>query len=109
MKILLVPHSYPPVLGGVQSVVHQLAQGLAARRHDVQVVTPQDPHSLPSGEMLDGIAVTRYAVPQKAGQTNGIRGLPVVRRSLRILALLRLGHLVREFQPESLRQGMDDR
>ena len=59
MRILLIPNSYAPVLGGVQTVTHSLAQHLLNSGHQVQVVTNRYPRSLPKREMLDGVGVYR--------------------------------------------------
>lgn len=59
MRILLCPSSYPPVLGGLQTVVHILAQHLVRRGHNVQVVTNRYPRSLSAWEALDGVPVQR--------------------------------------------------
>ena len=40
MRIMLVSDQYPPMVGGVPTVVCQLAAGLAARGHDVAVLAP---------------------------------------------------------------------
>src|SRR5215470_4235951 len=65
MRILLVPSTYPPALGGVQTVTHNLAKHLVQRGHEVQVVTNRYPRSLPAQETLDGISVRRllFLVP----------------------------------------------
>lgn len=39
MKILFVAEKYPPTVGGGETHLHQLAEGLAARGHDVTVLT----------------------------------------------------------------------
>lgn len=59
MRILLAPSSYPPVIGGVQSVTAGLARHLAAQRHEVKVLTNHYPRSLPRKETLEGIEVRR--------------------------------------------------
>ncbi|KOV35579.1 hypothetical protein ADK60_08940 [Streptomyces sp. XY431] len=43
MKILLVAEKYPPIVGGGETHLHQLAEGLAARGHEVTVVTETVP------------------------------------------------------------------
>ena len=58
-RVLLVPASYPPVLGGVQTVAHRLALHLVARDCVVDVLTRRNPKSLASVEAIDGIPVTR--------------------------------------------------
>ena len=40
LRIMLVSDQYPPMVGGVPTVVSQLAAGLAARGHDVAVLAP---------------------------------------------------------------------
>jgi len=59
MRILLISNTYAPVLGGVQTVTHTLAQHLLKRGHQVQVVTNRYPRSLPAEDMLDGVAIRR--------------------------------------------------
>ena len=59
MHILILPASYPPVLGGLQTVAHTLAQHALERGHSVHVVTNRYPRSLPPREMLDGVPVER--------------------------------------------------
>ncbi|TAK34798.1 MAG: glycosyltransferase family 1 protein [Chloroflexota bacterium] len=60
MRILLMPSSFPPVLGGLQTVVHTLAKHLPASGHDVLVVTNRYPRSLPGQEIIDGVRVYRW-------------------------------------------------
>ena len=60
MRILLVPSTYHPILGGVQTVAHNLAQNLIKSGHEVQVVTNRYPRSLPAREIIDGIPVRRF-------------------------------------------------
>ena len=60
MKVLLITSSYPPVLGGLQTVTHTLAQHLLHQGHEVQVVTNRYPRQLAAGETLDGVPVQRW-------------------------------------------------
>jgi glycosyltransferase involved in cell wall biosynthesis len=60
MRVLLLPSSYPPVLGGLQTVAHMLAQHLGQRGHGVRVVTNRYPRSLPDHELRDGVPVSRW-------------------------------------------------
>jgi glycogen(starch) synthase len=60
MRFLLLPSSYPPVLGGLQTVAHTLARNLIQRGHDVQVVTNRYPRSLPARQVLNGVPVYRW-------------------------------------------------
>jgi glycosyltransferase involved in cell wall biosynthesis len=60
MRVLLISSSYPPVLGGLQTVAHTLARYLTHRGHDVQVVTNRYPRSLPARQVLNGVPVYRW-------------------------------------------------
>src|SRR5690349_20643866 len=59
MRILLIPNTYAPVLGGLQTVTHNLAKHLLKSGHQVQVVTNRYPRTLPAQETLDGIPIHR--------------------------------------------------
>lgn len=59
MRILLLPNTYAPVLGGVQTVTHNLAQHLLSSGHQVQVVTNRYPRSLATHDTLDGVSIYR--------------------------------------------------
>ena len=45
MKVLILTQSYLPVAGGLQQIVHDLARGLLAHGHSVQVVTQRYPRT----------------------------------------------------------------
>lgn len=60
MKILLISSQYLPTLGGVQTVVHTLAQQFQDRGHTVQVIANRYPRTLPANETLDGVQVRRF-------------------------------------------------
>lgn len=59
MKILLLPASYAPVVGGVQTVTDNLAKQFIGRGHEVRVVTNRYPVGLPAKETIDGVRVDR--------------------------------------------------
>src|SRR5262249_12289772 len=59
MRLLLISSTYPPVLGGVQTVVHALARQWVCEGHAVQVVTNRFPRSLPREEVNDQIPISR--------------------------------------------------
>src|SRR5262245_14940853 len=61
MKVLLLPSSYVPVLGGLQTVAHELARQLLAQGHEVRVVTNRYPRRLPASETVDGVPVERWS------------------------------------------------
>jgi glycogen(starch) synthase len=59
MRILLMPSSYPPVLGGLQTAAHALARHLTARGHEILVLTNRYPRTLAAREVLEGVQVHR--------------------------------------------------
>ncbi len=59
MRIAQVTPWFSPHLGGVESHVRSLSRELAARGHEVIVVTSRHDPSLPSEEVLDGFRVVR--------------------------------------------------
>ena len=59
MRLLLLPSSYLPVLGGVQTVAHNLAKQLLTLGHEVRVVTNRYPVRLPARETIEGVIVDR--------------------------------------------------
>lgn len=63
MKILLHCVYYPPEVGGLESHVHELARGLAARGHEVRVVTSRSRPTSPAEETLEGVHVRRTPLP----------------------------------------------
>lgn len=58
MRILLASDHYPPFIGGAHRQTELLARGLAARGHEVTVVTPRH-GGLPTVEEQDGVALHR--------------------------------------------------
>lgn len=60
MRVLLIPASYAPVCGGLQTVVRTLARSLKARGHQVRVITNRYPRKLAAHEVLDDIPVSRW-------------------------------------------------
>jgi rhamnosyl/mannosyltransferase len=59
VRIAQVTPWFSPHLGGVESHVRSLSRELAARGHEVTVVTSRHDASLPSEEVLDGFRVVR--------------------------------------------------
>lgn len=59
MRILLMPSSYAPIIGGVQTVAANLAIELKKMGHEVLVVTQKYPRDLKSREVLEGVEVQR--------------------------------------------------
>ena len=58
-RILIFSSSYVPIVGGLQSVAHNLAKQLLTRGHDVRVVTNRYPIALPPREVIDRVMVDR--------------------------------------------------
>ena len=58
MKILTLCYEYPPLGGGAGRVAKSIAEGLAARGHDVRFQTGGMPH-LPKFERVNGVDVHR--------------------------------------------------
>lgn len=67
MRVLLMPHSYYPTVGGTERVVRDLALGLKERGHTVAIVAGYnvDP-TLPARGIVDGIPVRRFHYPHPA-------------------------------------------
>lgn len=65
MKILLHCIYFPPELGGLESHVHGLAEGLVKAGHEVRVVTSRSIPDIPRDEVLDGIRVHRSWFPSR--------------------------------------------
>jgi glycosyltransferase involved in cell wall biosynthesis len=58
-RILIWTASYPPILGGLQTVTQQLARGLSNRGYHVTVLTNLYSHHLPSDEYDGSIRIIR--------------------------------------------------
>ena len=54
---------YRPEVGGLESHIEYLCRGLAARGHQVEVVTSHSRPGLPSEEVMDGVRVMRTWMP----------------------------------------------
>lgn len=102
MRILLVPNSYDPIVGGVQTVTHSLAKNLLKSGHEVQVVTNRYPRSLPDREILNGIIVRRllFLSPQLSSLRRGRADLFLASFYYYPSSLWRLRNLMRHFQAE---------
>ncbi|MFV9505984.1 MAG: glycosyltransferase family 4 protein [Oscillochloridaceae bacterium umkhey_bin13] len=110
MKILIFSASYSPVLGGLQTVVQNLAQQLLRESHQVQVVTTRYPRQLPRQEHINGVTVTRMFFMQP--------NMEYIRRKRPDLALASLytyqatlrdlSQLMRRYQPEVINVHFPD-
>lgn len=66
LKIVVHCVYYPPEVGGLESHVHYLCRGLAARGHAVTVVTSLSRPGLPASEEADGVRIWRTPLPARA-------------------------------------------
>jgi glycosyltransferase involved in cell wall biosynthesis len=62
MKIVQVCPRYKPQIGGVETVVEEISRRLAAKGHDLTVVTTDPSKTLPPAENIDGVKVYRFPV-----------------------------------------------
>ena len=68
MKILIALTYYRPHVSGLTIYVERLATGLAARGHDVTVLTSQHDPALPRTAEVDGVRVVRVPVAVRIGK-----------------------------------------
>ncbi len=101
MKLLLISTSYPPVLGGLQTVARQVAQHMHQRGHAVRVLTMRYPRRLPSQEVLDGVPITRWMMlrPNHGDLRRGRLDIFLAACLYYPLTLWRLERLFQTFQP----------
>ncbi len=67
-RVVLVSDHYPPVVGGAETLVRELAEGLAAAGDSVTVVTQRVPRDAPARECLGGCEIYRLWVPPRLGR-----------------------------------------
>jgi glycosyltransferase involved in cell wall biosynthesis len=84
LKIAIVTETYPPEINGVANTMRHLAEGMAARGHDVQLIRPRqpaDPRHPDECDVLDLRLVPGLPIPGY----RGLRfGLPVYWRLRRL-------------------------
>jgi len=66
VNIALLPSSFAPHIGGVEEMTAGLARELQKRGHNVLVVAPLWPQTLPESEVIGGIQVRRQEYPAPA-------------------------------------------
>ncbi|MEI5100652.1 glycosyltransferase family 4 protein [Streptomyces sp. PmtG] len=71
MRISLIAEKYPPVVGGGETHVHQLAEGLALAGHDVTVVT----EAAPAGAERDLYRTGKVTVTEVTGLVDACQRL----------------------------------
>lgn len=101
-RILIIPSSYPPVLGGLQTVTHMLAQQLVRWEYQVRVVTNHYPRSLAAHETLDQVPVRRwlFLTPDLSDLRRGRPDLFLASFYFLPSTLLHLNRLLQTFRPE---------
>jgi len=102
MRVLLIPSAYPPRVGGVQTVTHNLAQHLVRKGHEVQVVTNHYPRCLPVRDSLDGVSVERilFLTPDVSSLQRKRPDLFLASFYFYPYALWRLRNIMRSFRPD---------
>jgi glycosyltransferase involved in cell wall biosynthesis len=60
MRVALVTHRYSPHIGGIERHVRELAEGLARRNVDVEVLTPEPDRTLPPLSRDGRLTVRRF-------------------------------------------------
>ena len=68
MRLVVTVERYAPAIGGAERVAQRVAEGLAARSHDVHVVTG----ATPGPDEMGGVHIHR--LPIAGNETRGIRG-----------------------------------
>ncbi len=104
MRILLFTSTYPPVIGGVETVTRRLATKLTERGHQVVVVTNRFPRTLPRREVMDGVEVHRRLYVNVLPSPERRRAITVLKQVLALpLAaweLLGLNRFMARFRPD---------
>jgi glycosyltransferase involved in cell wall biosynthesis len=60
MKIIILPSSYKPNIGGVEELSSKLCSSYTASGHNVYIATGKWPANLSNNEIIDGIKVNRF-------------------------------------------------
>src|SRR5690606_1758713 len=66
VRILMHCVYFPPEVGGLESHVFHLCRALAARGHEVGIVTSASRPDLPPREIMDGVQVWRTWFPSRS-------------------------------------------
>ncbi|HEY6231364.1 MAG TPA: glycosyltransferase family 4 protein [Pyrinomonadaceae bacterium] len=102
MRVLLLPASYSPVVGGLQTVVHGLARALDQKGHQVCVATNKFPRRLQRREQIDGINVRRlhFLSPRHNDIKRGRLDLFLASLYCSPATRFELARIVRTFSPD---------
>ena len=60
MKVLQVCQKYSPYIGGLETHVRKISEGLTSQGFEVDVVTTDPSRRLPKEELIDGVAIRRF-------------------------------------------------
>ena len=97
MKILLVPGTYLPSLGGVEVNTHELAKGLLGKGHEVVVLTSNfGLWGLPHHEKIDGVEIFRLPFHLFKGSVKSLLAFFICFP----IALIGTCALIRKFYPD---------
>ena len=85
MKIIMVADQYPPIVGGAERQAQKLSQALAARGHEVVVLTGRWKPRMRALEVEGNLRVERVSTLYSMGGVPGLRryGRDLLARSLR--------------------------
>jgi glycosyltransferase involved in cell wall biosynthesis len=97
MRVLLIPPRYYPHIGGVQTVVNEIAAHLRAQ-HTLEIVTSRQPRTLPRREIVDDVPVTRVFFFRLVGNVPPFWWL--IGLCLFPLTFIDLGLALRRFRPD---------
>ncbi|WP_425421109.1 glycosyltransferase family 4 protein [Phaeodactylibacter xiamenensis] len=94
--------SYPPVLGGLQTVTQQLAHGLSDRGHEVVVLTNRYPKHLPEFEVSNKVKVFRVLHARPNPTDNSVRGyVSFLKNKLRFQqSQNKITKIIKDFNPD---------
>src|SRR5262249_4776044 len=104
VRVLLISPSYHPVLGGLQTVTHQVARALTANGHEVHVVTNRYPRTFPAHEIIDGVPVERWTFLNSFGELVRTRRPDLALASVYFnpATAHRLSRLLLDFRPHTV-------
>lgn len=82
MRVLTALTYYHPHWTGLSAYAKSIAEGLAARGHEVTVLTAQHDRALPRDEVVGGVRVVRVPSAGRLSRAPIVPGLPMVARRL---------------------------
>jgi glycosyltransferase involved in cell wall biosynthesis len=95
MKILVLIHEFPPVGGGGGRVARDIASGLAARGHEVRVLTAHM-DGLPLSEEIGGVRVERI----RSGRQTAFRASLFEMAKYNLVTVLAGWRMIRDWRPD---------